>query len=125
MPLSKFAIKVDTAAPTGSATVTVFNSVTAFGANGMRHQNVRRISFGVNNDQAATLNAAESIDGGATWRTFSATVLAAPASNTINGPYDFIVDVYHEFRLQWVNGGVTQGVYEPMLFGFEVREPGT
>lgn len=120
-----FTITLDTTAPTGANTVTLFNSVTAFGGAGrMRHLPCARISLGINNDQACTLNAAESTDGGATWRTFSSTVLAAPAANTINGPYDYLIDVYHELRIQVVNGGVTQTTWELMCKGHENRAPG-
>lgn len=121
-----FTIFVSTTAPVDAETTTLFNSVTAFGGAGrMRHLPIARISFGVNTSHGGTLNAQESIDGGTTWRTFDSQVFAAaPAANTIHGPVDYLIDVYHEFRLQWVNGGTTQTTWEPMLKGHENRQPG-
>lgn len=122
---ASFTIKVDTTAPTNADTSTLFDSTSAFGVGRMRHLPVARVSFGVNNDQAFTLLAQESIDGGTTWRTFSSTAVAIPAANTVSGPYDFLVDIYHEFRLRVTNGGVTQTTWEPWMKGHENRQPGT
>ena len=121
-----FTIFVSTTAPTDSNTTTLFDSTSAFGGAGrMRHLPVARISFGVNNSHAGTLLGQESIDGGTTWRTFSSTPVGVPAASTISGPYDFLIDTYHEFRLRWTNGGTTQTTWEPMLKGHENRQPGT
>lgn len=120
-----FTIAVAQTAPIDALTSTIFISTTAFGVGCMRHLPFARISLGVNNSHGFTLNAAESIDGGTTWRTFyTSGVVAAPAANTINGPYDFLVDAYQELRLQVVNGGTTQTTWELMCRGHENRQPG-
>lgn len=120
-----FAIKVDTTAPTDANTVTLFDSTTAFGVKQIRHLPVKRISFAVYHDQAGTLVAQRSINGGTTWTTYDSRAVAAPAANNISGPFDYLIDTFEDWRLRWTNGGVTQGTWLPELHGHENREPGT
>lgn len=121
-----FTIKVDTTAPTDGNTTTLFDSTVAFGGAGrMRHLPVARISFATNNSHTGTLLAQRSIDGGTNWTTYNSTAVAVPAANTISGPYDYLIDTYHEFRLRWTNGGTTQATWTPEMKGHENRQPGT
>lgn len=121
---SSWSFIVSQVAPIDSATTTLFDSTVAFGVDVMRHLPFARISIGFNNSHAFTLNAAESTDKGVTWRVFSATAVGVPAANTISGPYDFLVDIYHEVRFQIVNGGTTQTTWEVICRGHENRQPG-
>lgn len=122
-----FAIAVPTAAlalPTGVATIELFNSVTAFGAKGLRHVPMKRLTFAVEHDQTFTLTAARSIDGGTNWDTFDTRSVVVVA-NTIGGPFDYLVDTYDDVKLTMTNGGVDQTVWRPELHGVEdTRQPG-
>lgn len=122
-----FPIKIDTTAPTGANTTTIFDSTTAFGVGYFKHLHhcLKRISFTVLNDQTGTLLAQRSTDGGTTWTTYSSTAVAIPAANTVSGPYDYLVDTYHDWRLRWTNGGSNQTTWTPEMHGHEDRVPGT
>lgn len=122
-----FTIALPTAAlalPTGAASIDLFNSVTAFGAKQLRHIPMKRISFAVEHDQAFTLTAQRSIDGGTNWDTFDVQTVAVVA-NTIGGPFDYLIDTYEDVKLFMTNGGVDQTVWRPELHGIEsTRQPG-
>lgn len=122
-----FPIKVSTTAPVDAETTTLFDTTTAFGLGSFRHlQSVlKRISFGTHNSHSGTLNASRSIDGGTNWRVYSTQAIAASAANTISGPYDFLVDTYLDWKLEWVNGGTTQTTWRPEMQGHPDRVPGT
>lgn len=124
MPPPHFTIKMDTTAPTGANTTTIFDSTTAFGVGVMRHLPIQRIAFGVNHDQTFTLLAQRSINGGTTWVTYFSQTYTAPSANTITGPVDFLIDTEHEFRLRITNGGSDQTTWQPALKGYETRVPG-
>lgn len=120
-----FVIKVSTTAPTLATTTTLLDTTSAFGVGVFRHTGIKRISFGVVNDQAGTLIAQKSIDGGTTWDTYDSRVVGIPAANTMSGPFDYLVDTFLDWRLRWTNGGVTQTTWRPEMHGHENREPGT
>jgi hypothetical protein len=112
------------ALPTGAASIDLFNSVTAFGAKQLRHLPMRRLTFAVEHDQAFTLTAQRSIDGGTNWDTFDVQSVAVVA-NTIGGPFDYLIDTYEDVKLFMTNGGVDQTVWRPELHGIEsTRQPG-
>jgi hypothetical protein len=116
-----FTIGVPTAAqalPTGTATIEIFNSVTAFGAYGLRHLPIKRISFGVEHDQGFTVVASASSNGGTNWDVVNSQAVAV-AANTIGGPFDYLVDTYDDFKISITNGGVDQTVWRPTLKGNE------
>lgn len=122
-----FTIAVPAAAqalPTGTDTVEIFNSVTAFGARQLRHLPIKRLSFGVEHDQDFTLTAAVSSDGGTNWDTFDVQNVTVVA-NTIAGPFDYLIDTYDDVKLTVTNGGVDQTTWRPFLKGHEdTREAG-
>lgn len=97
-----------------SNTYTLFDSTTAF-TGGLPSHDISRIAFGVNNSQAGTLNAYFSVDSGVTWSEYSTTSVTAASSPAMSGPFDFLVDTYPDFRLQWVNGGSAQATWIPTL----------
>lgn len=114
--------------PTDGNTIELFNSFTAFGGtplSAVGESGLKRISFGVENDQAGTLESYMSQDG-STWIQFGDDIaVVAAAATDISGPYDFLVDTYRYVRLLWVNGGVTQGTWVPVMHGHSDRQPGT
>lgn len=113
-----FTIAVGGGTPGADAnTYVLFDSPTAFGAKVMRSLGVSRIIFGVKNSQAGTLNASRSIDGGVTWTVYDTRAVAIAAANTISGPFDYLVDTYKDWKLEWVNGGVAQGTWLPEMTG--------
>lgn len=102
----------DTALPTSGSTVTLFSTVTTFPyANAIQVHNIHRIYFAIQNDQTGTLKAYKSVDRGVTWvREFDDIAVAAAATNTSNY-YDFLVEPYADFKLDWTNGGTGQGTF--------------
>lgn len=113
-----FTIAVSGGTPGADAnTYLLFSSPVAFGAFVMRSLGVNRITFGVKNSQAGTLNASRSIDGGVTWTVYDTRAVAAAGANTISGPFDYLVDTFKDWKLEWVNGGVAQGTWLPEMTG--------
>jgi hypothetical protein len=125
--MNAFPISLSAAAlalPTGTQTIEIFNSVTAFGAKQLRHLPMKRLVYGVEHDQSFTLTAQRSIDGGTNWDTFDTRTVAV-AANTIGGPFDYLIDTYDDVKLFMQNGGVDQTVWRPELRGIEsTRQPG-
>jgi hypothetical protein len=115
---------VGLALPTGTATITMFDSVATFGAKGLRNVPLCRVAFGVEHDQGFTVVASRSIDGGATWDVIDSQAVSVVA-NTIAGPFDYLIDTYDDFRIQITNGGTDQTVWKPELHGYESRASGT
>jgi hypothetical protein len=116
-----FTIGVPTAAqalPTGTATIEIFNSVTAFGAGAMRNLPIKRVSFGVEHDQGFTIVASISSNGGTNWDVIDSQAVSVLA-NTIAGPFDYLIDTYDEFKIAITNGGVDQTTWRPFLKGHE------
>lgn len=107
--------------PTGSGTTTLFNSVTAFGAGSMDGNGMKRLAVSIYHDQSGTLRASWSRNGGTTWRTFYNEVKTAPGANAITGPVDFLLDTFSDVKVEWINGGVDQTVFEVEMRGLESR----
>lgn len=93
----------------------LFSSVVAFGAKHLRDRNISRIIFGVQNDQAGTLKAYWSNDGGTNWNLYSSTAVVIPAAGASSGPYGYLVDPYDDWKLVWTNGGSAQTTWRPTL----------
>lgn len=97
-------------------TYKLFDSTIAFSAaRMMRMCNISRAVFTLQNSQAGTLNAYWSNDGGTTWRLYDARAVAIPAASTSSGPFDYYVEAYRDWKLEWVNGGVAQATWAPEL----------
>lgn len=120
-----FTIACPTALPGISATVVIFDSTAAFGPKQLRHVPLARISFAVMNSHTGTLKASRSSNGGTNWDVFDSRAVTVPASNTISGPYDYLIDTYEDFKLEFVNDGTAQTTWRPELKGHENRQPGT
>lgn len=109
--------------PTGSATYPLFNSIDNFGVSKLLDTPVKRISLTLYHNQAGSLAASRSVDGGVTWRVYSLIAVSAPAANTISGAYHYIVEQFGNWKLDWINGGVAQTIWEPELVAYETRMP--
>lgn len=120
-----FTITLPTTVPTGANTITLFSSVTAFGAKQIRHLPIRRVSFYAEHDQNFTLLAEVSSDGGTNWDVYESRTVNAPAANNISGPFDYLIDGFEDFRLRLTNGGSDQTTWRPTLRGHENRVPGS
>lgn len=84
--------------------------------------NVARIEFTLTNSHAGTLKAYRSVDKGTNWDQVGGDIaVAASAATDINGPYDFLVDPYADFKITWTNGGSAQTTWRPgvsLIIGF-------
>ena len=112
--------------PKASEVVTLFNSVTAFGAKNL--QNVGEnywLSVTIRCDQNATgnsLTADFSEDGGTTWINFYTS-----ATNTPTGGTTFVDEIfigqYLDVRLRFTNGSVKQTVFKcPLTLDAKARD---
>lgn len=107
-----------TAPGADSNTYPLFNSVTAFGGGLLRVRagGANRLQFGVENSEAGTLKGYMSPDKGTNWYQVEGDVaVAAAAATDISGPYDWLIDTYPDFKLDWVNGGAAQTTWKPIL----------
>jgi hypothetical protein len=110
-------------APVGAATpgadasvYSMFNSVDSIGAGLLPVRKVSRITFAVENSEAGTLKGYMSTNGGTNWDQVGGDiVVAAAAATDISGPYDFLVDTYKDFKIEWTNGGVAQATWRPIV----------
>jgi len=77
---------------------------------------ISRIELTLVNAVAGTLKGYRSVDKGANWDQVGGDI-AVPinAATDVNGPYDFLVDSYGDFRISWVNGGSTQTTWRPQI----------
>jgi hypothetical protein len=121
----RFAIRIDTTAPTGAGSTTLFDSIAAWGQDALPGLDVKRISFNTMNDQAGTLNASRAVRGSTTYDIYMSIAVGIPAANNISGPYDFLIDTYWNWKLVWVNGGSNQTVWRPEMHGHEDRVKGS
>ncbi len=108
-----------------SNTYVLFSSVSAWGAKGLPMTGIQRLVFSLKNSHSGTLNAYMSVDGGTNWDQLDTQAVAAPAAGAISGPYDYLVDPYLDFKLEWVNGGSAQTTWRPVLVGVQDRSVGT
>jgi hypothetical protein len=123
--VKSFAIAVSGGTPANTDTVVLFNSVTAFGTGGFRHNKPARISFAVENSHSGTLKAYRSTNSGTNWDQVADDIAVAVATSTdINGPYDFLVDTYLDFKLEFTTSA-TQTTWRAELHGHNDRQPGT
>lgn len=119
-----FAIRIDETAPTLGNTTILFNSETSWGLDALPALDVKRISFEAFHDQAGTLKAFRKSRGATTWDQYDTQVIGIPPANTITGPFDYLIDTFWNWKLEWLNGGVTQTTWRPSMHGHENRMRG-
>ena len=83
---------------------------------------IRRVALSLTNDQAGTINEYQSLDRGATWVKIFTAAVAASAANSEN-QYDFWVEPYQDWKLEWVNGATPQTTFIPNMVGTGQRNP--
>ena len=103
-----------TALPIDATTETLFSTVAAFvtSQSAFAMMGVHRVVVRLKNDQAGTLKTYRSVDRGTNWSQVSQTSVAAAAA-TASNDYDFLVEGYLDFKIDWLNGGVTQTTFAP------------
>lgn len=105
-------------------TYVLFSTVVALpGAGMLSSAGISRIKLGLEHDQAGTLNSYRSSNRGTTWIQLSTTAVAAPAASTTS-EVDFLVDGYADWKLEWVNGGLAQTIFDVVLVGTPQRVVG-
>lgn len=89
-------------------TYTLFSSVLAFqGARMAPQMGYKRLMVDIKNANAGTLKLYKSPDRGVNWYQINEQAVGAAAANATN-PYDFLIEEYDDFKLDWVNGGASQ-----------------
>lgn len=89
---------------------------TLAGAGLLRGADVSRVCFSLENSHAGTLKAYMSPDKGTNWYQVGGDIaVVAAAATDINGPYDYLVDPYPDFKIEWVNGGSAQTTWVPVV----------
>lgn len=102
---------VSETAPTGANTVILFDSFIAFAGLPLDVHDVVRYIATITNSQAGTIRLYKSQDG-AQWDMFQSTAVGIPAGSlTVSGPLDFAIDGVRYLKVDWLNGGVTQGTW--------------
>jgi hypothetical protein len=96
------------ALPGNAETVSIFSTVVAFPGQGMiQSMEIHRLYLTLVNDQAGTLKSYSSENRGVTWTQISSTAVAIASANT-DQPYDYLIDPYTDWKLDWVNGATPQ-----------------
>lgn len=90
-----------------SNTYTIFDSTVAF-TGGLDAHDISRLEFSLNNSASGTRKAYFSQDKGVTWTLYDSTAVSAYSSPTAAGPFDYLLDPYKDFKLDWANGGSAQ-----------------
>lgn len=110
-------IKVVSSTPGADTnTYSLFNSVTSFGGGLLPTKHAGRLDVTVKNSHAGTIKAYFSRDKGANWYQVAGDIaVPASAATDVNGPYDFLVDPYPDFKVDWVNGGSAQTTWVPTV----------
>lgn len=105
-------IKYANGLPTDSDTFTIFDT-TDNGVSGMLQGGEYKWCVqSIVNSHSGTLKAYWSIDGGTTWHQhYTSGALAAPAAGSSNDAEQF-VEHYLDWKLEWLNGGVTQTTFD-------------
>ncbi len=97
-------------------TYVLFSTVVAFpGANYLAENGMKRLQLGMSNSQAGTLNwyksqtRLTSTSATPVWTQIGTQAVVAGA--TAENDFDFLVEEYTDFKLEWVNGGVAQATW--------------
>lgn len=101
-------------------TYTLFTTVTGTAPNSEIGQDffaiagIRKFHLLLKFSQAGTLKWYESTDRGVNWRQIGQEAVAAPAA-TADIERDYIVEALRDFKIEWVNGGVAQSPWDPLM----------
>lgn len=95
-----------------SNTYNLFTTVSAqFGSNFFAHAGVSKFVLFLKGDatETGTLKEYASTDGGTTWNQVSQTAVTL---GTYQDAYEFVVEPYRDWKLDWVNGGAAKTTWE-------------
>lgn len=108
-----------------SNTYVLFSTVVAFpGANYLPENGMKRLQSDIKNSAAGTLNWYKSSDRGLTWQQIGTAAIADPGATSTNN-YDWLVEEYADFKLEWVNGGSAQTTWKVDLALSDERNKST
>jgi hypothetical protein len=94
--------------PQGSNTYNIFDS-TAQGVGGLLDLIwASRFIVTIQNDQIGTLKAYWSADKGTTWNQYDTQNVTIPGAGLSSGPFDYLIDLYRDWKVDFVNGGTNQ-----------------
>lgn len=100
--------KVTTSAPIAdSSEYTIFDSRTALGHGMLPIIGASRIMLTMQNFSSGTLKAYTMRNEDTTYKFYN-TIAVAPNTITFNGPYDYDIVPYANWKLTWINAGVSQ-----------------
>lgn len=102
-----------TTLPTGAGTTILFDS-TVSTPGFFRSIGSSRFEVTIQNDQAGSLRAYWSRNGGTTWRLYNTQAVALVAAGA-SSEYDYLVDPFMDWKLDWLNGGVNQATWDGNL----------
>lgn len=115
--MTEFRVTYTGGLPTGSNTSNLINTTLMNSRPFML--GFKRAQLSIKHDQAGTLKAYWSNDGGTTWYQFyDSGSIAAPTYTTDK---DIYIEGHRDFKLDWVNGGVNQGTFVVSLVMSEER----
>lgn len=116
---------VGSALPGNGETVVLFSTTanTGMGANFMAEAQLNRLYLTLINSQAGTLNAYSSEDRGVNWTKIYTAAVGISAANS-ESPYDFLIEPYSDWKLEWVNGATPQTTFRPAMALQGQRNPG-
>lgn len=113
-----------------SNTYLLFSTVVMFaGANVLAGTGMKRLQLGLSNSQAGALNWYKSqsrltnSSNAPTWTQIGTAAIAAGA--TAENDYDWLIEEYADFKLEWVNGGSAQATWVVDLALTDSRNKGT
>jgi hypothetical protein len=108
-----------------SSTYSVFNTVTAFpGARALQLAGIARITLAMTHSHDLTIKAYQSQNRGTTWDQIFEEAVTAPAA-TANTVRDFLTESYHDFKIEFVNGGSAQTTFYVDVSGHTSHSPAT
>jgi hypothetical protein len=107
-----------------SNTYNLFSSVVAFqGARMAPQMGYKRLVVDIKNAGGnGTLKFYKSVDRGVNWLQIDEIAVTAPAANATN-VYDFLIEEYDDFKLDWVNGGTIQNPWSVSIALTDSRNP--
>lgn len=114
------------ALPGNAEVVSIFDTTAGGGQMGaafMATAGLNRLYVTFINNQAGTLKSYSSEDRGATWTQISSTAVAASAASSEN-PYDYLIESYADWKLEWTNGATPQTVFRVAAALQGQRNPG-
>lgn len=100
-----------TGLPGPAEVVTLFNSVTAFGAKAMTHSHVHWFSYAIAPSTNATGNSVTgqwSADGGTTWNEFYASASNEPVGDSTTFIDEVFIGEFMDVRFRFNNGALAQ-----------------